>query len=322
MSDYRLKLYRGTYCAVRSVNGKTVRTSLRTRDLDAARRALVDWTRKPAGETVGDLVNVYLADKDKTAIRATDLHGSWKNAKPHFGHLRPDQITRDVCRAYARERTRVGRKAATIRKEIECVRAAVNFNKRGAGAVWELPSPPPHKDRALTKAEARRLARAARGFPHVRAFIVLSLCTAARSSALLGLTWDRVDFGRRMINLALGDDLDGQRKGRARVPMNARAYRYLRVLYAWRTSNHVIEWAGSGVRSVKKGFARATMRAGLTDVTPHTLRHTAASWMVMAGTPMVEVSKLMGHSDPRVTYRVYAHLAPDYLQGAAKALNF
>lgn len=322
MSEYRLKLYRGTWAAVRSVNGRTERTSLRTRDSGEARRRLADWTKAATGDTIADLVKVYLADKDRTAIRATDLHGSWKNAQAHFGHLRPDQVTRDVCRAYAIQRTAAGRKPATIRKELECVRAAVNFNKKGAEAVWELPAPPPHKDRALSKGEARRLVRAARPIPHVRAFIVLSLCTAARSSALLGLTWDRVDFERRIITLALGDALDGQRKNRARVPMNARAYRYLRVLHGWRTCNHVIEWGGGGLRSIKKGFGAATLRADLDDVTPHTLRHTAASWMVMAGVPIVEVSKLMGHSDSRVTYRVYAHLAPDYLQGAAKALNF
>ena len=322
MSEYRVKLYRGTYCAIRSVGGKTERTSLRTRDIDEARRRLADHVATPAGDTVGDLVTVYLADKDKTAIRAIDLHGSWKNAKAHFGHLRPDQITRDVCRAYTKDRSKAGRKPATIRKEIECVRAAVNFNKKGAASVWELPAPPPHRDRALSRAEAIRLARAARGFPHVRAFVVLSLCTAARSSALLGLTWDRVDFARRIITLSLGDDLDGQRKNRARVPMNARAYRYLRVLYGWRTCDHVIEWGGTGLGSIKKGFGAAATRAGFDDVTPHTLRHTAASWMVMAGVPIVEVSKLMGHSDSRVTFRVYAHLAPDYLQGAAKALNF
>jgi integrase len=322
MSEPRLKLYRGIWYVFRTVDGRTERTSLRTRDREEARRRLIDLQKTPAGDTVGALVEVYLADKDKTAIRSHDLHLAWKQARDHFAHLRPDQITREVCRAYAARRA--GRSAATIRKELETVRAAVRFSAPNSGAVFELPPPPPHRDRFLTREEARRLLRASRSVPHIRAFISLSLSTAARSSAILDLTWDRVDFQRRMIRLEVGDDLDDARKSRARVPMNRRAWLYLRTLREAAMCDHVIEWAGRPVRSVKKGFAAAVVRAGLNprEITPHVLRHTAASWMVMGGVPIVEVSKTLGHSDSRITERVYAHMSPDYLQKAVKALRF
>src|SRR6185312_6053785 len=190
-------------------------------------------------------------------------------------NLRPDQITRETCRAYARNRSALGRKPATIRKEIEVVRAGLNFFKRGGSAVFELPPPPPPKDRYLEPWEARALSRAARDFQHIRAFIVLSLSTGARASALLELTWDRVDLDRGLIVLARGEALDGRRKPRATVPMTDRARRYLRVLRAAATCNHVIEWGGRRVISVKKGFRSAVHRAGLKGVTPHVLRHTA-----------------------------------------------
>lgn len=322
MSDWRIKLYRGQYAAVRSVNGKTQRTSLRTADLQEAKRRLKDWTAKPAGETVGELVNSYLDDKDKTAIRSEDLRGAWKQARDTFEHLRPDQITRDLCRSYAAMRFKAGRKPNTVRKELEVVRAALNFHKRGDRAVFELPAPPPPKERFLSHAEVRALLKAARRFPHVRAFIALSVSTAARQSALLELTWGRVDFARRIINLPLGEAIDGQMKKRARVPMNRRAYRYLRVLHAARTCEHVIEWGGHRVLSIKKGFKAACTRAGIEDVTPHVLRHTAISWMAIAGIPMFEISKMAGHSDTRVTERRYAHLHPDHLREAAKALDW
>ena len=322
MSDWRIKLFRGVYAAVRSEGGQTQRISLRTRDLAAARQRLADLLRAPSGETVGDLVEAYLDDKDKTAIRAVDLRYAWKAAKHHFAHLRPDQINREVCRAYARQRMEAGRKPATIRKELETVRAAVRFHKKDSGAGFALPRQPPAKERYLTQEEARRLVKAARPFPHVRAFIVLSLTTAARQSALLDLTWERVDFTRRVINLPLGDSDDEQRKARARVPMNKRAYRYLRVMQAQATCDHVIEWGGHRVLSIKKGFHAACERAGLKNVTPHTLRHTAASWMAMASVPMFEISKYLGHSDTRITERRYAHLSPEYLQRAAKSLSW
>lgn len=322
MSDWRIKLYRGKYAAVRSVEGQTERVSLRTADLHEAKRRLKDWLAKPVGDTVGELVESYLDDKDKTAIRAVDLRGSWKTAKATFAHLRPDQITRAVCRAYRDERYAAGRKPNTVRKELEVVRAALNFHKRGDKAIFELPPPPPPKERFLSKDEVRALLKASRAFPHVRAFIALSVSTGARQSALLELTWDRVDMQRRLIKLSRGEAIDEQMKSRAVVPMNRRAYRYLRVLEAGATSPHVIEWAGHRVLSIKKGFASAARKAGIKNVTPHILRHTAASWMAMGAVPMFEISRYLGHSDTRVTERRYAKLSPEYLRSAAKALDF
>lgn len=322
MPEWRIKLYRGKYAAVRSTDGKTERFSLRTSDLGEAKRNLKDWLAKPLGETVGELVNAYLDDKDKTAIRAMDLRGAWKQAEPTFGHLRPDQITRELCRAYRDQRYAAGRKPNTVRKDLEVVRAALNFHKKGDAAVFELPSPPPPKERYLSRSEARALLRGARRFPHVRAFIALSLATGARQSALLELTWDRVDFNRKRISLSLGDAEDEQRKRRATVPMNKRAFRYLRVLRAAAQSNHVIEWGGHRVLSIKKGFKAACVRAGLEDITPHILRHTAASWMAESGVDMFRISRYLGHSDTKVTERRYAKLHPDFLSDAADALDF
>lgn len=321
-AEWRIKLYRGKYAAVRSKDGQTERFSLRTTDLHEAQRRLKDHLKRPVGETVGELVSAYLDDKDKTAIRAVDLRGAWKNAEPMFGHLRPDQITRDLCRAYRDQRYAAGRKPNTVRKELEVVRAAVNFHKKGEHAVFELPSPPPAKERYLTREEVRALLKACRRFPHVRAFIALSVSTAARQSALLDLTWDRVDFDRRRITLALGDEDDDQRKRRATVPMNRRAYRYLRVLRAAATCNHVIEWGGHRVLSIKKGFAGAVERAGIKPCSPHILRHTAASWMAERGVDMFKISKFLGHSNTKVTEERYAKLHPDFMRDASDALDF
>lgn len=323
MSDeWRIKLWRGKYAAVRSKAGKTERFSLRTSDLHEAKRRLKDHLAKPAGETVAELVESYLDDKDKTAIRAADLRGAWKQAKDTFGHLRPDQITRDLCREYRDMRYAAGRKPNTVRKELEVVRAGLNFHKRANGAVFELPAPPPPKERYLTRDEVRRLIKATRRFGHVRAFIALSVATAARQSALLELTWDRVDFDRKLITLALGNDADGARKRRATVPMNKRAYRYLRVLHAGRTCNHVIEWGGHRVLSIKKGFAGACERAGITGATPHILRHTAASWMAERRVDMFKISKFLGHTNTKITEERYAKIHPDYMKDAADALDF
>jgi integrase len=96
----------------------------------------------------------------------------------------------------------------------------------------------------------------------------------------------------------------------------------LEAAHKGRQSEFVIEWAGRRVASVKRAFREACAKAGLEGVTPHVLRHTAAVWMIEAGASITEVSQYLGHTDTRVTYRVYARHSPEHLRNAAKALEF
>jgi len=82
----------------------------------------------------------------------------------------------------------------------------------------------------------------------------------------------------------------------------------------------VIEWAGDRIDSVKHGFRSAAERAGLADVTPHTLRHTAVTWMMQAGVPVWEAAGFAAMT-VQMVQEVYGHHHPDYLAGAARALG-
>jgi site-specific recombinase XerD len=59
---------------------------------------------------------------------------------------------------------------------------------------------------------------------------------------------------------------------------------------------------------------------GIADSIPHTLRHTAASWLVMQGVDLYAVGQILGHKTPRMTQR-YAHLSPDYMATAVSKLD-
>lgn len=73
-------------------------------------------------------------------------------------------------------------------------------------------------------------------------------------------------------------------------------------------------------RSAHRALERACHRAGLEDpparpggrprrfVTLHGLRHTAASLMLAGGVPLTVVAAQLGHADPAITARIYAHL--------------
>jgi integrase len=57
-------------------------------------------------------------------------------------------------------------------------------------------------------------------------------------------------------------------------------------------------------------FQPATKVLGMTNVTIHTLRHTAASLLVSLGTPIPEVSKILGHASSKMTLDIYGHAYP------------
>ncbi|MEU6312385.1 tyrosine-type recombinase/integrase [Streptomyces sp. NPDC047014] len=70
-------------------------------------------------------------------------------------------------------------------------------------------------------------------------------------------------------------------------------------------------------------FDPAVKAAGLTGmgITPHKLRHTAASLAIAAGADVKVVQLMLGHKDAAMTLNVYGHLFPDRLDEVADALD-
>jgi integrase len=320
---YRVaKHRRGFVCVIYEPSGNRRRIALKASDKFGATAEAAELVghieqRKPRQRlTVGQIVEMYL-EQSEAIWKDVERH-HWKSASGTFGGLAAVDVTEAVCRKFAGDNKR---KVGTIRKALSILRAALNWAERKAlidkaPHIWLPPAPPP-KDRRLTREEFDRLA-AATGSSHQYVFIQLARYTAARSGAILGLTWDRVSFDQRRIAFAGSS----KQKPRAIVPMHPELAWILVLAKEAAMTGHVIEWAGEPVKSIKRGFRQTVIRAGLDkSVTPHTLRHTAASWMAEAGVPMSEIAAVLGHRDSRTTERVYAKYSPEYLQRAVRALG-
>jgi len=77
----------------------------------------------------------------------------------------------------------------------------------------------------------------------------------------------------------------------------------------------------SDPRNALRAFTSAAKRAGVEGVGLHTLRHTAASAMLMNGVPLKVVSDVLGHSSVAITGDVYGHVAPDVSADAMASLS-
>ncbi len=322
MPEYRLGRYRGQWAAVTGSGTSRKRTTLGTDRAEADRTIHRLNNPKPRHVTVQWLWDQYVKEKAGRPVLETMKHTA-KALMPVFGHHDPEGITYEQCANYSAVRRQAGRSDGTIHTELGHLRTVLVWGQKrrhiGSAPHIARPTKPPPRDRYLSRDDARSLMNAATT-PHVRLAIILLLGTAARVRAVLDLTWDRCDFDRGLIKLK--DDGDTTpRKGRAIVPMNGMVRAALSEAREGALSNHVIEWAGRPVGSLKKGMGTAARKAGLAGVSPHVLRHTAAVWMAEGKVPMEEISQYMAHRSTRVTAETYARFSPDYLRGAAEVLN-
>ena len=81
---------------------------------------------------------------------------------------------------------------------------------------------------------------------------------------------------------------DGKQQTNKRQPPVPLPPRLLAHMRRWKDRNvitrHFVEYNGEAVASVKTAFKRGVKLAGLPGkVSPHTLRHTAATWLMQAG---------------------------------------
>lgn len=325
MSEWRITKLRGEFCLTWQDGDVRRRYRLGTRDpKEAARRAPARYAEltRPKGTTVADLWKGYCTDKIGRSV-VTTMGYTWKALEPFFGQLEAEGVTIATCRAYTAERRKAGKKDGTIHTELGHLRSVLVWAQKsrliGHAPHIERPPKPEAKTGYLTRDEVGRLLRAATT-PHLELAILLMISTGARNAAALELTWDRVDFDRRIIQLRNPFDL-AKRKGRATVPINDTLLEALRKAHKGALSQFVVEWAGGPVRSIKKGIKTAGQAIGRADVSPHMLRHSAAVWLAEDGHSMDEIAQFLGHENSRITFNTYARYSPGHLRRLAASLE-
>lgn len=325
MPEWRITRLRGEFVLTwDDADGVRRRYRLGTADRkEAERRAPARYAEltRPAGKTIAELWAGYETDMSGRAVVGTMKH-TWKALRARFGPIEGDAVTIADCRAHATERRAAGIKDGTIHTELGHLRMVLLWAEKqrliDKAPAIERPAKPEPKDTYLTKDEARAIMDAA-NVPHIRLAMLLMLGTGARNEAALQLTWDRVDFERRVIQLRNPFDKQ-RRKGRATVPMNDTLRDSLDEAKKGALTPYVIEWAGKPVKSIKRGLKAAGEAIKRPDVSPHMLRHSAAVWLAEDGHSMWEIAQFLGHDDVKTTTKVYARYSPTHLRKLADSL--
>ncbi len=304
----------------------------------------------PAHVLIDDVLTLYSSDRAPHVASPESIGFHMMPLLGFFSGRSASWISGASCRRYVEERTagRLGRVVAvgTARRELETLSAALGyaFRERQIDRPVPVTFPPkaPARQRWLTRSEAARLLAGALGWCatacdvktgaltgwrrvgprnyHVARFILIALYTGTRHDAILRLRWGVnseggwFDLNRGLLyRRGAGERETTKRRPPVPLPrqLAAHAVRWRRL-----TINGPVEYAGELLAKERRGFIRACLYAHLDDVTPHTLRHTCATWLLHQAVPLWQVAGYLGASEQMIT-RVYAHHATDYLRDAA-----
>ncbi len=209
---------------------------------------------------------------------------------------------------------------------------------------------------AWTTTEARAfLAAASAAGPRPGAFYALALDSGARKGELCGLTWAHLDLDagkmrivQQLLKPGASPVFGPTKTGRPRsvalaaetvvllrthrqhqrelMMANRTHYRDLGLVFAkeWSDLQRAGEMLGYPLQINNLGqreYAKLVKAAGVRPIKFHGLRHTCATLLLQAGTPVHVVSERLGHSKVSMTMEVYAHVLPDMQRDAASTLG-
>lgn len=247
-----------------------------------------------------------------------------KRATKHFKAFFGNKLIRSICYndliSYRRMRMKLPthqsevRAVGTMNRELSILRRIFNVavsqqwlirNPFSCGDSIIHPSSEGKRERILTIDEEKRLLTAL-SEPcrvHIKPLIVSLLDTGARKGEMLKLTWQFVNFDKRLITFTSETTKTFSTR---QVMMTARMFDELQLL--WQNSNKNLSAKVFSMRIFRVAFYTACRIAGIptggnNGLTIHGLRHTAATRLVQGKLPIQMVGKILGHTQPQTTYR-------------------
>lgn len=199
------------------------------------------------------------------------------------------------------------------------------------------------KMRPLEEVQARALIERVRG-TRDEAFYLVAVRLGLRRGELLGLQWEDLDFERRdmyvrrSVIVRGGEERwslpkDGEERSIRLGPKLASSLQAHRKRQAEERMRYGGEWEkpelvfpnprGRVIRdsTLHDLFKRILRSAELPDIRFHDLRHTAATLMLKNGLDVRTTADVLGHKDPAMTLRRYAHVLSDMQDEAATRMD-
>jgi len=260
-----------------------------------------------------------------------------KHVLPRWGRKPLSSVARLEVRAWAADL--VAEHPATARKAVMLLRQALQaavdegLLARNPATGVKLGKPPQNEPRPLTHAQVWRLIDAVDS-DRDRALIAVMAYGGLRFGEAVALRRRHVtDRGARLRLVEAVSEVGGaQNVGplkthQARTVVLPRSAADVLWCHAKPLKRDDFLFTTRSGTPVRNGNWRRSIlnpaldSAGLSDITPHNLRDTAASLAIASGASVVAVARLLGHETSATTLRHYAGLLPNDLDDVAKRLD-
>ena len=153
--------------------------------------------------------------------------------------------------------------------------------------------------------------------------IIICLYTGLRLGELLALEWKNVDMDACSLTVEKtcyylnGERIEDAPKtanSLRTIPFPKQLLPLFKEMYKARTTKYVIEANGKplSVRSYQRSFELLLNKLKITHKRFHSLRHTFATRALECGMDVKTLAELLGHSNPTVTLKRYAHSMLEY----------
>jgi integrase len=309
-------------------------------------------------KSIAQAVHDYLAHTETLLKRSmhtivSDRHTA-KRLISRFGRISLRQLTREDIELYKEDRLqKVG--PSSIRQDMSMLSriyemARVRWKLTGLeypGKDIPLPPPPPNREVIISEDQIERLLEECRKSKNKTLYPLVSLLleTGMRPEEAVLLRWWQIDFAAKIILLPKTKTVP------RRVPVSDASIERLAILKkgSVATSENDLVFvtpdiAGKDkpVRHYRRAFEQACIRAGINRplkrdvskkaagtvveidnvprVTMYTLRHSAATYLLMHGTDIRTVADILGHENIGMTMK-YTHMVDSHKLAAVNNPN-
>lgn len=320
-------------------DGKEVHTGYGPQEMPKAQTALYEYIRRkenpedqeqdPRSILVSRVMDHYIKVYAPDHLDDSAKHHQ-KALMTYWRDKTLAEVRSTTCREYVQHRVRNSRKETTARRELETLQAAIRKYDRDHRLYYvphvTFPKKGVPRDRVLSRNEVATMLGEAkrRGYRHLMRFILIGLYTGSRHNSILSLSWKKSEEGGYVDtqNGLIYRRGYGERESKKRRPPARLPLRLLAHLRRWERidqgEGHIVSWKGKRLGKERRAWDNVTVACGFLDVTPHTLRHTCATWLLQSGAKLWDVSALLGTSVTMLE-KVYGHHAPNYQSGLSCA---
>lgn len=293
----------------------------------------------------------YLLAEDRSPVTIAGyvgdvrLFGQWFE-KQYQESLAPDCLTNEAVRGYKQYLLEQANKPKTINRRLASLATYAHWLEQagyvkngrnpvqGVKAVKEAALAPKWLDKkqraALLRAVDKEVEDALRRYPSLRlmylrdaAIVKLILFAGLRVGEIIQLRMSDVTLDERKGSVIIRE---GKGTKRREIPLNAKARKalldYLRMRPEVERYELFLGQRNEGVQSktIQRSVQRFARKAGISNATPHTLRHSFAKALIDAGVSLEKVATLLGHSNLNTT-RIYTTSGEEELENAISELD-